>query len=69
MADDFPVRQAVDIAWAVFLATHSDVDAADERRCLLERHMQRTWAAREDNIEELACSGVAYLSRLPADRW
>jgi hypothetical protein len=29
MVDEVPVRKAVDTAWAVYLATHRDVDAAD----------------------------------------
>jgi len=69
MTDDLPGRQAVLTAWAVYLATHDDVDAADQRRCLLERHLQRRWAARENDVEEPAHSSVAYLSRLPADHW
>jgi hypothetical protein len=42
MADEVPLRKAVDTAWTVYLATHRDVDVADDRRCLLERHLQRS---------------------------
>ena len=39
MDDEFPLRIAVDRAWTVHLATHNDVDAADYRRCSLERYL------------------------------
>ena len=41
MADDASLTKAVDIAWSVHRATHSGVDDADRRRCLLERHLHR----------------------------
>jgi hypothetical protein len=65
MADD--VRKAVDTAWFVYRATHDDVDTADSRRCLLERHLHWRWEARESDLEELASFGLAYLARLPKD--
>jgi len=67
MVDEAPLRKAVDTAWSIYLATHSDVDAADGRRCLLERHLQSRWEACENDSEELACFGLAYLERLPED--
>jgi hypothetical protein len=36
MADDASLTRAVDIAWSVHRATHSGVDDADRRRCLLQ---------------------------------
>jgi hypothetical protein len=42
MVDEVPQRKAVDTAWTVYLATHRDVDVMDGRRCLLERHLQRS---------------------------
>jgi hypothetical protein len=70
MVDKVPLRKAVDTAWTVYLATHRDVDVADGRRCLLERHLQRSLAeARQSETEELTCSGLAYLDRLPKDEW
>jgi hypothetical protein len=63
MVDEVPLRKAVDTAWTVYLATHRDVDVADGRRCLLERHLQRSLE------EELTCSGLAYLDRVPKDEW
>jgi hypothetical protein len=41
MVNEVLLRKAVDTAWTVYLATHRDVDVADGRRCLLERHLQR----------------------------
>ena len=38
--------------------------SSDERRCLLERHLQERWKARENDPEELTCAGLAYLERL-----
>ena len=38
-------------------------DELDERRCLLERHLQRRWKARENDAEELTCAGLAYLEQ------
>ena len=69
MDDEFPPRVAVDRAWTVYLATHSDVDAADERRCTLERYLHGRWAAGESDPDELTCTGLSYLSRLGSDRW
>jgi hypothetical protein len=63
------LRQAVTTTWTVYLATHDDVDAADSRRCLLERHLQRKWESAQANAEELVCSGLAYLDRTPKDEW
>ena len=46
MVDDVPLRTAVHTVWSLYLANHRDVDAADIRRCLLERHLQGRWEAR-----------------------
>ncbi len=67
MADAFVLKTAVDTAWSVYRATHDDVDAADGRRCLLERHLHGRWKTRDDDAEELASFGLAYLARLPDD--
>ena len=64
---DEVLRKAVDTAWTVYLATHRDVDVADGRRCLPERHLQGTLKASQGETEELTCSGLAYLDRLPRD--
>jgi len=48
MVDDVALRTAVETAWSVFCATHDGVDAADSRRCLLERHLQGMLEAREE---------------------
>jgi hypothetical protein len=69
MVDEVPLRKAVDTAWTVYLATHRDVDDADDRRCLLERHLQRSLEASQSETEELTCSGLAYLERVPKDEW
>ena len=58
MVDDVPLRTAVDKAWAVYLAKHRGVDAADSRRCLLERHLQSRREAREGVVEELTGFGT-----------
>jgi hypothetical protein len=39
------VNDVVDTVWSLFRAKHRDVDAADSRRCLLERHLQGRWEA------------------------
>lgn len=65
MSDGVLLRKAVDTAWTVYLATHRDVDVADSRRCLLERHLQGRLEASQDETEELAC----YLDRIPKDEW
>ena len=69
MADEVPLPEAGDTAWTVYLATHRDVDVADGRRCLLERHLQQRLEAGQSETEVLACSGLAYLDRLPKDEW
>jgi hypothetical protein len=67
MVDDVPLRTAVHTVWSLYLAKHRDVDAADSRRCLLERHLQGRWEARVSDAEELTGFGLAYLERLPED--
>jgi hypothetical protein len=69
MVDEVPLRKAVDTAWTVYLATHRDVDAADGRRCLLERHLRGRPEAGQSDTEELTCSGLAYLDRIAKDEW
>jgi hypothetical protein len=64
---DEVLRKAVGMARTVYLATHRDVDAADGRRCLLERHLQGMEVSQSE-MEELTCSGLAYLDRLPQGR-
>ena len=63
MDDKFPLRVAVDQAWTVHLATHTDIDAADPRRCSLERYLSGRWEAGESDPEELTCYGLSYLAR------
>ena len=65
MVDIVTLRTAVETEWSIFRATRDGVDAADSRRCLLERHLHGRWKAREGDVEELASLGVAYLARLP----
>jgi hypothetical protein len=52
MDDKFPLKVAVDQAWTVHLATRTDVDAADPRRCSLERYVSERWEAGESDPEE-----------------
>lgn len=66
---DGSVRTAVDSAWSVYRARHHDIDAADARRCLLERHLQRRWEAHESGAEELTGFGIGYLELLSHDDW
>lgn len=61
------LRSAVETAWTIYRATHDGIDAADDRRCLLERHLSGRPEARDGDVEELANFGLAYLARLPAD--
>ncbi|MGY2908974.1 hypothetical protein ACVWVY_007995 [Bradyrhizobium sp. URHC0002] len=67
MGDTVTLRTAVEMAWFVFCATHDGVDVADNRRCLLERHLQGRREGREEEVDELASFGLAYLARLPED--
>ena len=67
MSDEVPFRRAINTAWSVYLATHDGVDAADGRRCLLERHLRTRWQAFQSDAEELTGLGLAYLERLPED--
>ena len=66
MAEEYLLRQAVDTAWTIYRATRNDVHESDERRCLLERHLQERKAG-ENEVEELTCVGLAYLKRLPGE--
>lgn len=63
MADQSPLKIAVDRAWTVHRATREDVDAGDPRCCSLERYLSEKWGA-ESDPEELTCHGLAYLARL-----
>ncbi|MDA9406303.1 hypothetical protein [Bradyrhizobium sp. CCBAU 45384] len=67
MSEDGTLRRALDTAWALYLSMHDDVDPADARRCLLERHLQRSLQAQQSDTDELARSGLTYLERLPPD--
>jgi hypothetical protein len=67
VSDEVPFRRAINTAWSVYLATHDGVDAADSRRCLLERHLRTRWQAFQSDAEELTGLGLAYLERLPED--
>ncbi len=65
MVEDAAPRRAVDTAWSLYRAKHRNVDAADSRRCLLQRHLRGRWEARVCEIEELTGFGLAYLNSLP----
>jgi len=67
MVDTVALRTAVETAWSISCATYEGVDAADKRRCLLERHLHGRCEARKEDVEELASFGLAYLARLPED--
>jgi collagenase-like PrtC family protease len=67
MVDTVTLRTAVETAWSIFCATHEGVEVAYSRRCLLERHLQGRCEAREEEVDELASFGLAYLARLPED--
>jgi hypothetical protein len=67
MDEKLILREAVKTAWSVYLATHGDVDLADQRLCSLTRHLTARLHAGETEVEELACSGLAYLDRLPEE--
>ena len=64
MAEEDLLRQAVETAWSINRAAHDDVHELDERRCLLERHLQQRWRAGEQDPEELTCAGLAFLERI-----
>ena len=67
MFDNEPLRMAVDSAWSLYRARHREVDPADRRRCLLERHLSGRPDARQSDAEDLAGVGIAYLERLSDD--
>jgi hypothetical protein len=70
MDDESPPGVASDRAWTIYLAARADVDAADHRRCTLERYLHGRWQAGESDPEELTCSGLSHLWRLrPEDSW
>jgi hypothetical protein len=65
MVDDVVLKMAAETAWAVYRSRRPDIDSRDDRRCLLQRHLQRRWEERRSDSEELASFGIAYLDRLP----
>jgi hypothetical protein len=61
-------------AWSIYLASNCTVDPRDRRRCTLERFLHQRWLSGETDLDELTCSGLSYLSRLPVleimpDQW
>jgi len=64
MVDDVPLRMAVETAWSLYLASNRDVDTADNRRFLLERHPHKRWETDASKAEELAFE-LTCLARLP----
>jgi hypothetical protein len=50
--DDVPLKSSLDRAWTVHLATHNEVDAADQLRCSLERYLGQKWQAGENDLDE-----------------
>ena len=58
MVDDVPLHTAIHTGWSLCMAKQRDVDAADTRRCLLERHLQGRWEARVGDAEELTGFGL-----------
>jgi hypothetical protein len=69
MEEESPLKIAVDQAWSVHLATHNDVDMADQRRCSLERYLSGKWQAGERDPDELRSYGLSYLARLGSESW
>lgn len=60
VAEGSSLKLATDTAWTIYRAKHRDIDEADRRRCLLERHLQDRKACIGDP-EEPSGYGVAYL--------
>ena len=69
MDDKCSLQIAVERAWSVHLAVHNDVDAADQRRCSLERYLSEKWHAGESDPEQRTCYGLSYLARLAPESW
>ncbi|WP_375778673.1 hypothetical protein ACE103_05865 [Bradyrhizobium sp. ma5] len=67
MFDDIVLKTAAETAWTVYRSRHPGIDARDDRRCLLQRHLPRRWEERRSDTEELASFGIAYLDRLPRE--
>ena len=65
MVDEVVLKRAAYTAWTMYRSKHPDADSQDDRRCLLERHVQRRWEERRSDSDELASFGIAYLDRLP----
>jgi hypothetical protein len=63
------LQRAVQATWSIYVAMHPDADDADERQCSLSRHLESRLRAGENDVEELVCSDLAYLDRLPPDPW
>jgi len=61
--DKFPPRLAVDRAWTIYLAAHANVDAADHRRCTLERYLRDRWNAGENVRADVLGSFVFMAAR------
>jgi hypothetical protein len=67
MVDDGTLRRAIEPVWSVYRARPREVDAADSRRCLLERHLHGRGEARGGDASELTAFGIAYLEWLPEE--
>jgi hypothetical protein len=67
MVDDGPLRRAIGGAWSVHRAKHRGVDAADNRRCLLDVICRRDGKRASAMPKNSRSSAFAYLERLPDD--
>ena len=56
MDDEFRLKNALDTAWAVHLATRREVDAADPRRCSLSACWQKQFGRTDLLRPVLSCS-------------
>jgi hypothetical protein len=57
--------RATQQAWSIYLARNDMVATGDGRRCSLERFVRERWQAGQTDLDELTCSGLSFLSRLP----
>lgn len=57
-------------AWSIYLHSNTAIAPEDGRRCSLERFVWERWQSGEKDLDELTCSGLAFLSRLPStENW
>jgi hypothetical protein len=62
----YPCMDATQQAWSIYLRRNAAIAPEDGLRCSLERFVRERWHSGENDLDDLTCSGLAFLSRVPS---